>query len=848
MTRRTFRVLAALLLGVSVSILTLPAVAQQPGSFATYSGELSNPGQQDSIAFDVDPDRVTVGDDGDVGLVFLLSAADGSALDPGLIQVGPRNEGGVEVGGAQKPDTAGSNASLTLASLLPGEYQVTVRGEHGTTGAYRLDVRLAGDADGDLDVDADDLALIAELSGAKLGDAEYSPLADVDRNGVVNGGDRQRTEANLGAAAENPEPANPLDVFLPAGALQLVGRSANGFNSRSGPLEFSLTGAEFEQELASVTLTINGAPVNPAAITVGANLLSVAVTLANGRNDVALKTYDTTGRPLYFHATLWAGSANLQVRLVNPDGSLFTQPATVSATLSDDLSVSTEAATSTGTVVFPDMPARTILLQAKGSGNEFGTAGVIGTQGLVVIKMLGFGSPSSVDNNDFSQGLAGWDLGTAPVSIVPHVENVPGFPAAAPAPATAASLSAAASLVDNDLRLGTAGEGERSISRTFTSDPGVTGVRIRYRFITSEVPGGYFGSQYNDYFRVALRSQQGGGFASEHNSMNGLGLAAFDYGSGSTDWREVTLPLDSAGDTVQVDVGVANVGDGLYDSQVIVDFVEELRDDVMPALAWNNTQGGLDLTYTVAQELTNDVTIEVFWASGTSYASRLGAAIFTHTVAAGTAAGTYGPERIAGSDLASDPAGVTHLIAASSPTQVGSIADVSVGYGANADAGAVSAGMLDVVRDGLRAAGQSNGTITSTARTPEDQARAMFQNLVNAAHSIAQNIQTQLGIYAAAGDAVINVFADEVDGLTRPQVLANAATIQAAMVTEINNQGPSSVSHHCADPAVVSVVDVTAAPFNANNSPLFVSSVSPRLTRFIDERGTNNCFHLELNR
>ena len=59
--------------------------------------------------------------------------------------------------------------------------------------------------------------------------------------------------------------------------------------------------------------------------------------------------------------------------------------------------------------------------------------------------------------------------------------------------------------------------------------------------------------------------------------MYGLGLAAFDA-NGSTDWRYVSLDVDQDGDTVQVDATVANVGDGLLPSQVIIDFVEEVID------------------------------------------------------------------------------------------------------------------------------------------------------------------------------------------------------------------------------------------------------------------------------
>ena len=71
--------------------------------------------------------------------------------------------------------------------------------------------------------------------------------------------------------------------------------------------------------------------------------------------------------------------------------------------------------------------------------------------------------------------------------------------------------------------LNTSGEGPESISRTFQIEEGVQEIKVRYKFITSEVPGGYFGTQYNDYFNVAIRSQVAGGSASESQTMNGLG-------------------------------------------------------------------------------------------------------------------------------------------------------------------------------------------------------------------------------------------------------------------------------------------------------------------------------------
>jgi len=823
------------------------AFAQEAGVINTFTGTLSNAGQEDAVAFEVDGSQYTLNSGGGVDLVFVMSSEESaqSPVDPGLISIAANGSGSVK-NDMRRPDTATSTASIALATLTPGIYELTLRSEHKTTGAYRLDVLLAGDANGDYKVDGEDLQVISDLSGTKSDDEGYSSAADVDRNGVINGGDRQRALGNLGAAAPAPfGDDNPLEQNLPADALQLVGMSPQSFNPRTGGLRFSLTGAEFETTTPQdFVLTINGSRVPVSQLVIEANLLTANVTLANGRNQISFKGYDTVGRPLYLNTTLWAGSSTLRVNLVNPNGTVFTQQANIVAALSDDPGVTAQGITTTGTILFSNVPGRTILVKATGINNEIGTAGILGgSVSTVTIKMAGFNAPSTISNNDISLGTQGWTIGPgAPVSVVTHKETIPGFLLSNPDPIALKvqpSSIAATALVDQDLMLGTSGEGERNLSRTFTTQEGTTGVKIRYRFITSEVPGGYFGTQYNDYFRVSLRSQLGGGSESETNSMNALGLAAFN-GAGETNWREITLPVDRAGDTIQADIAVANVADGLLNSQVVVDFVEEIRDQVRPALAWNNTQGGMNLTWEVLDRpLENDVTIEVYFASGTGWANRLGGAVFTHVVPAGTAVGAGGPVRVPGTDLANDPNGTTHLIAASSPNMVGSLADVRISYGANANAGAVSAAMTDIIKDGLRAAGASVGTVTSTVRTPADQARAMFQNLVRTGAA------EQFRLYGAAGDAVVQVYVDETAGMTPAQITANAAAIQAAMVAEINAQGPENVSNHCGDPAVRSVVDLSYNSFNANNRGLFRTAVTGRVTRIIDEP-RNNCFHLEL--
>ena len=671
---------------------------------------------------------------------------------------------------------------------------------------------------------------------------------------------------------EDEDDAWPVEVFLPNDALTLSGVSPTAFNPTDAQLTFSLTDAEFwAQSPTDTVLTVNDQVVPDTKVTITANSITATEVLIPHRNVVHLVSADSTGRPLYVNETIWAGTNALQVNLRNPDGTPFLEQATVRVSLGDDQEVYAEATTDTGVAQFANVPRATIFVQATGSGNRMGTAGGIGYVGTLTVTLAGLGAPSVFDNNDFSQGTDGWDIATAPsVQVVPHQETAGPPPDATtllsqPAPSddpaerrrrnalarqqaqTSPAVTASASIVDNDLVVDTDSTQAQWISRTFPTDPDVSAVHLRYRFVTSEVPHGYFGSHYDDYYSVSIRSQNAGGVVFDVNTMNALGLAAFSP-DGSTAWRDVTVPVDVDGDLIQVEIGVANVGDLALDSQVIVNFVEEIRVRIIPTLSWNNTQGGLDLRYTVeGGELPESRTITVSFATGPNYGNRVGGTLFSHAVLQGTTPGAYGPVHIPGGTLAGAPPATTHLVAASRPSSVGALPDVQIGWGPEADPAVVSAALLEIVKDGLRAAGQANATITSTARNAHDQARAMFKNLTKPANPINVNVANELNRYGPGGDAVINVFVAQTAGMTPADIQANAAAIRAAMEAEINNQGPTHVSHHCADPAVLSVIDVSAAPFNVNNGPLFIAAVTARVANFIDERDDNGCFHLELN-
>ena len=169
-----------------------------------------------------------------------------------------------------------------------------------------------------------------------------------------------------------------------------------------------------------------------------------------------------------------------------------------------------------------------------------GSAAVAGSASQSKIVLQEIAEPSPIDNNNFSKGLSGWTIKSEDlpyILIQDHREDV------GPPNPLLDNVAGRRRLgffdnnpEDNDMCLFTDGidDADRTSSRAFKAAVGSTVVYLRYRFVTSEVPGGYFGSEYNDAFRVFLRSLLRGAVAFEDASMNLLGLDAFDYDSGET--------------------------------------------------------------------------------------------------------------------------------------------------------------------------------------------------------------------------------------------------------------------------------------------------------------------------
>jgi hypothetical protein len=443
--------------------------------------------------------------------------------------------------------------------------------------------------------------------------------------------------AAWGCDKEKPDEGE--ENIASAGRLVLDGEPKNRFVAQDAPLRFTVTGATLPAESHNAYALINGKFIPNAAIKVTSNSVTLLAFLEDGRNEVELGLNDSQGLALQARYVLWAGSNSLNVQVVNAAGAPV-DGASVTVKLGDDPNVSASAVSMGGRVTFSHLPSRTVVVEGRTTQNALAVLPIMGNVGQAQLRLLGFQPASAISNNDFTQGLVGWNVGQAPVSLIPHTENpqqkglvpeirfekAPRVPEKRTEVLDGSSNSQAVS-GDLDLQLSTSGQGTQSISRTFVVNPGTRQISVRYRFVTSEVPGGYFGTQYNDFYNISIRSQRGGGAVSDGSSMNALGLVAFDA-FGATAWREVSLPVTESGDTVQVDAAVANVSDGALDSMIVIDVVRQptLRVSASPITACINENVTFQVESNSADPISWTSNGLPATGSGTSLVVRFGAA------------------------------------------------------------------------------------------------------------------------------------------------------------------------------------------------------------------------------
>jgi hypothetical protein len=119
-----------------------------------------------------------------------------------------------------------------------------------------------------------------------------------------------------------------------------------------------------------------------------------------------------------------------------------------------------------------------------------------------------------------------------------------------------------------------------------------------------------------------------------------------------------------------------------------------------------------------------------------------------------------------------------------------------IAFAENAKASDVTEHSIGVVQDILRSANIERVLVSSTARSPYDQARVMYDNCER------HGAEAQRKLYSRVGDKVIDTYEQaKAQGRTPAQ-------IREAMETKIKELGPTNVSRHASDPKVLNVFDI----------------------------------------
>jgi hypothetical protein len=244
------------------------------------------------------------------------------------------------------------------------------------------------------------------------------------------------------------------------------------------------------------------------------------------------------------------GSNNMPIRVLDPTGSpkagvLVEAEATTFPGL--QAFCTTDA---TGQCSIVNLPIVTIGLVAKSDNNSIGVYGLATTTSLVTLQLMSFDDPLAGATFDDSVGTSGWTGGTQ--SLTKKMKR------------------------DTSLVVSSNGKSTpQSAKKSLAIHPFTKQVFIKYKFITIEVPKGYFGSKYNDYYSVTIRANTGT-VVTVTNSMNALGLGAFDS-TGATDWFTMSMSVPAGTTSVEYNIAVSNVGDSIYDSQVKVASIGEVE-------------------------------------------------------------------------------------------------------------------------------------------------------------------------------------------------------------------------------------------------------------------------------
>jgi len=229
---------AAVSYGATTQVTPLTANLGGTSQFlaGNYDGNLAA-GATDSFAFLLTASEVASTSTGSVLVGVDIEAAAGSAVQPAV----PAIAGLTPLVQHTGPGSAFDLFAISRAGL---ELLQFAGADAGTTGAYTLQVFIAGDANQDGDVNGEDGTLVASLVGTSVGQPGYSLAADANRDGVIDAADVQLVAANYGFRATQPPVVQAGAVMTHAGLPVQFNLAPQATDPQGQPVFFTIVGAD----------------------------------------------------------------------------------------------------------------------------------------------------------------------------------------------------------------------------------------------------------------------------------------------------------------------------------------------------------------------------------------------------------------------------------------------------------------------------------------------------------------------------------------------------------------------------------------------------------------------------
>ena len=148
--------------------------------------------------------------------------------------------------------------------------------------------------------------------------------------------------------------------------------------------------------------------------------------------------------------------------------------------------------------------------------------------------------------------------------------------------------------------------------------------------------------------------------------------------------------------------------------------------------------------------------------------------------------------------------------------------ELQIRYASGVNKDHVSFKTKAVLVDAMNEANSPSIQINSTMRSPHSQAKAMYNNVKQ------YGIDSQKKLYGTNGDRVLDLYPD-IDAMTQ----------------KIYELGPSNVSHHCGDPSILNVIDISP---RMENGDQFYESLqrNPNVSKSFGPSSSDPAYHIEV--